>query len=234
MEKIIDNNGIELKKIIYDLQNSFSFPENFPNINKKTLRHYDFNEVYEYTIQFFENIDDNLEILIKYLKSNLSEDIKFTYRFKTEESFKMKWKKYLIFGKKFYKACNDLLGVRFIVKCNERELKEKLKIFYNDENCKIINFYENNKKTNDDGYRGIHIYFRYNKNSFPIEFQFWTRKDAILHFYTHEVIYKSTQDKEFWNYSKRLREWLDTIPESPANLEVDYVNYLYDIFNKEK
>lgn len=50
MEKIIDNNGIELKKIICDLQNSFSFPENFPNINKKTLKHYDFNEVCEYTI----------------------------------------------------------------------------------------------------------------------------------------------------------------------------------------
>lgn len=232
MEKIILNNGTELKKIIMDLQNSFSFPENFPNINKKTLRHYNFQEVYDYSIEFFENISEELNVLIKYLNDNLSKNIQVTYRLKTEASFKMKWEKYLSFGKKFYKACNDLLGIRFIVNCSEKELIENLKFFSNDENCKIINFY-NQEKTKDDGYRGIHIYFRYNRNSFPIEFQFWTRKDAILHFYTHEIIYKSKNINGL-EYSKQLREWLERIPKTPDNLEIDYINYLYGILNKEK
>lgn len=231
MEKILLNQGKELKKLIQDLQNSFSFNENFPNVNKKTLRYYDFEDVYLNALEFFENIDTSLNILLEYLNNNLSKDIEYTYRFKTKSSLKAKWEKNLQFGKKFYKACNDLLGIRFIMNCSERELLEKIKIFYDDKNCKIIDFYEKNK-TKDDGYRGVHIYFRFNKNSFPIEFQFWTRKDALLHFYTHEVIYKSKDKEKYLEYSNKLRKWFDDIPETPKGIEIDYINYLYSILNK--
>lgn len=231
MEKILLNQGKELKKLIQDLQNSFSFNENFPNVNKKTLRYYNFEDVYLNALEFFENIDTSLNILLEYLNNNLSKDIEYTYRFKTKSSLKAKWEKNLQFGKKFYKACNDLLGIRFIMNCSERELLEKIKIFYDDKNCKIIDFYEKNK-TKDDGYRGVHIYFRFNKNSFPIEFQFWTRKDALLHFYTHEVIYKSKDKEKYLEYSNKLRKWFDDIPETPKGIEIDYINYLYSILNK--
>lgn len=231
MEKILLNQGKELKKLIQDLQNSFSFNENFPNVNKKTLRYYDFEDVYLNALEFFENIDTSLNILLEYLNNNLSKDIEYTYRFKTKSSLKAKWEKNLQFGKKFYKACNDLLGIRFIMNCSERELLEKIKIFYDDKNCKIIDFYEKNK-TKDDGYRGVHIYFRFNRNSFPIEFQFWTRKDALLHFYTHEVIYKSKDKEKYLEYSNKLRKWFDDIPETPKGIEIDYINYLYSILNK--
>lgn len=108
-----------------------------------------------------------------------------------------------------------------------------MKIFIEDKDCLTINFYER-EKTKDDGYRAVHVYFRYNRNSFPIEFQFWTRKDAILHFYTHEVIYKNKENIAAWEYSKKLRKWLDSIPDFPNNLDIDYINYLYSILNKDR
>lgn len=234
MIRILKDNGIGIKSAIEKLQMSFSFPEGFPNINKKTLRHYDFEEVYDYSLEFFENSDENLKGLINYLNDNLTSKVRFTYRLKTRDSLKKKWEKYLVFGKKFYKGCNDLLGIRFIIDASKEELSAMIKNFENDGNCEIINFYEKNK-INDDGYRGIHVYFRYNRNSFPIEIQFWTRKDALLHFYTHEVIYKSDPENEvFWEYSGKLRQWLETIPVPPKDIEIDYINYLYDILNKDE
>lgn len=232
MEKIISDKGRQLKNIIKNLQNSFSFPIDFPNINKKTLRYYKCNEVYEYGLDFFDNISDCLTELLNYLNENTSVNVSITYRLKTEVSFKMKWEKNLSFGRKFYKACNDMLGVRFIINCSEDELIEKLKMFSEDKECLVINFYER-EKTKDDGYRGIHVYFRYNRNCFPVEFQFWTRKDAVLHFYTHEVIYKSKNSVNSWEYSKKLRKWLDNIPKAPDELEIEYINYLYGILNKD-
>lgn len=234
MIRILKDNGIGVKLNIKELQTSFSFPEGFPNINKKTLRYFNFEEVYDYSLEFFENSDENLKNLINYLNDNLTSKARFTYRLKTRDSMKKKWKKYTLFGKKFYKGCNDLLGIRFIVDASEEELIEMIQIFKSDQNCEIINFYEKNK-IKDDGYRGIHLYFRYNRNSFPIEIQFWTRKDALLHFYTHEVIYKSDPENEdFWEYSGKLRQWLDIIPVPPQGIEIDYINYLYDILNKDK
>ncbi|MGL5725977.1 hypothetical protein [Cetobacterium sp.] len=159
---------------------------------------------------------------------------RFTYRLKTYDSMKKKWDKYLEFGKKFYKGCNDLLGIRFIVDSSEEELIEMIEMFKNIKECEVINFYTNTK-TRDDGYRGIHVYFRYNRKCFPIELQFWTRKDALLHFYSHEVIYKSApENEEFWEYSGKLRNWLDNIPVPPKEIEIDYINYLYDVLNKDK
>ena len=101
------------------------------------------------------------------------------------------------------------------------------------ENVTKIDFYSN-VKTNDDGYRGIHLYFWYNRRSFPLEVQIWTVKDSLLHFYTHETIYKGINSDSKKNYAKELRTWLDSIPKSPDDIELDYIGYLYNVLNKDK
>lgn len=97
----------------------------------------------------------------------------------------------------------------------------------------IIDFYSKNK-TNDDGYRGIHMYFWYNRRGFPLEFQIWTVKDALLQFYTHEIIYKGNSSIPKKQYAKKLRKWLNLIPNSPDEIELDYIRYLYGVLNKDK
>lgn len=86
-------------------------------------------------------------------------------------------------------------------------------------------------KAVDDGYRGIHLYFRQNPKSFPIEIQFWTQKDALLHFYTHEIIYKKQPNSEALAYSYALRKCLENIPMMPSSVSVSFETYLYKILH---
>lgn len=93
--------------------------------------------------------------------------------------------------------------------------------------------YEKTKAV-DDGYRAIHLYFRNQPSCFPLEIQFWTFKDAILHFYTHEVIYKVKTEEESAEYSRALRAILDDLPSKPENVELSFETYLYKILHANR
>lgn len=219
---------------IKDIQNEYNLPEEVPNLKSKTLRHFDIDEMYLNGIDYYNSCEAFLRSFEDFLKQNLHTNTKFTSRFKTFESFEKKWEKNSREGqeKKFYKACNDILGYRFIVDCESEVLVNIInQIKLND--VTKIDFYSN-VKTNDDGYRGIHLYFWYNRRSFPLEVQIWTVKDSLLHFYTHETIYKGINSDSKKNYAKELRIWLDSIPKSPDDIELDYIGYLYNVLNKDK
>ena len=90
----------------------------------------------------------------------------------------------------------------------------------------VVNFYIS-PKIRDDGYRGIHLYFRDNPRCFPIELQFWTRRDWLLNKYTHEVIYKQNfKQDHILDYPQNLRNWIDHMPEKPGEI-LAYEDYLY-------
>ena len=95
-----------------------------------------------------------------------------------------------------------------------------------DKNYKIekIDFREKSK-ANDDGYRGIHIYFMNNPKSFRIEIQIWSKVDAILNFYTHQNIYKVNGDI---SYALSLRKWIDELPQNEG---FKFENYIWEIIN---
>lgn len=106
---------------------------------------------------------------------------------------------------------------------------EKISEIAKIDNYKIetVNFYDRPKK---DGYRGIHLYFKNNKKCYPVEIQFWTRKDWFLQRYTHEVIYKQSFDEDALNYSNNLRNWVDNIPVSPKEVD-SFIDYYYEVIN---
>lgn len=75
--------------------------------------------------------------------------------------------------------------------------------------------------------REIHLYFRHNPSCYPVEIQFWTRKDWLLDKYTHEVIYKQNFKQEhIINYSLALRKWIEQMPDKPEEI-ISYEDYLY-------
>lgn len=219
---------------IKDIQNKYNLPEGVPNLKSKTLRYFDIDEMYLNGIDYYNSCGEVFRSFENFLKENLHVNTRFTSRFKAFESFEKKWEKNSRIGqeKKFYKACNDILGYRFIVDCKEEDLVNLINSLKLDD-VTIIDFYSN-KKTNDDGYRGIHMYFWYNRRGFPIEFQIWTIKDALLQFYTHEIIYKGSNSVSKKQYAKELRNWLNLIPSGPSDLELDYIRYLYSVLNKDK
>lgn len=89
--------------------------------------------------------------------------------------------------------------------------------------CKIYNLER-------DGYQGLHVYFRANNHAFTIEFQFWTRVDALLNQYLRDTIYtKYDNYPEVVVYASHLREWLDNVPPLPHGPSIkSYVDYLYE------
>ena len=45
-------------------------------------------------------------------------------------------------------------------------------------------------KANDDGYRGVHVYYQRDPNYYPIEIQFNTLYDRQLNNWLHDYVYK--------------------------------------------
>lgn len=51
-------------------------------------------------------------------------------------------------------------------------------------------------KANDDGYRGVHIYFQLDNFHYPIEIQYNTYYDRQLNNWLHKYLYKKGYDNE--------------------------------------
>lgn len=164
------------------------------------------------------------------LKNKMNRLLPTSYRIKSANSFLNKWNKNIGNHKQIREVCNDIIGIRYIVHATEKELIQSvLKTVQNvNYNIDIVNFYEKPKAI-DDGYRGIHLYFRNNPACFPVEIQLWTFRDAILHFYTHEVIYKNKYSDEAITYSRTLRNILDSIPDAPKHINPSFIHYLYKL-----
>lgn len=51
-------------------------------------------------------------------------------------------------------------------------------------------------KANDDGYRGVHLYFQLSGTHYPIEIQYNTYFDRQLNNWLHKYLYKKAYPKE--------------------------------------
>ena len=136
------------------------------------------------------------------------------------------------------KVCNVTFALRFVVPFNRNTISEMVDKQFSDFSAKIVNYYSKTK-SKDDGYRGIHVYLKNNPRCFPVEIQYWNREDAILNFYTHEVIYKRVVNREISsfleevnNYSLALRKWVEKIPEKPKSLKKSFIDFWYEQFTE--
>ncbi|MCY6355269.1 hypothetical protein [Clostridium sp. ZS2-4] len=84
------------------------------------------------------------------------------------------------------KCYNDLLGIRIIVSDYDEILKQNLDIF------RVADM--RNGKVQDDGYRGIHLYYQKSNRHYPIEIQVNSEMDRKLNDWLHIHLYKHTKD----------------------------------------
>ena len=96
------------------------------------------------------------------------------------------------------KCFNDLLGIRVIVSSYEILEKYDLSLF------SVADM--RNGKANDDGYRGIHLYFQKTNRHYPIEIQINTSRDRQFNDWLHEDLYKYSKSN---NIGIKLRELYD-------------------------
>lgn len=180
----------------------------------------------EFTFFTLEYIQELVEIMDEY------EGVDFTFRYKDPASMIDKLKNETI-SKPLNKVLNDVLGLRFIINCDTDRLRHialELEEAYPIKNgiCRVVDQTEGKK--NDDGYKGIHIYSKFNNSTFPIEIQIWTRVHALLNEYLHDNIYKTGHaNSELDEHALELRDWLEAVPVLPDDFKVkSYVDFLYE------
>lgn len=117
------------------------------------------------------------------------------YRIKSMQSAILKYERYYP-DHQARKVFDDLLGFRSL--CDNYEDVLALKKF---PKLRVADMSKG--KANDDGYRGIHVYFQLDGIHYPIEIQYNTYYDRQLNNWLHKYFYKKKFDD---SVGCRLRE----------------------------
>jgi putative GTP pyrophosphokinase len=144
---------------------------------KKNLHHYDKASLLQDVDNAISFYDTQGEIL---------DGIAVDYRIKSEQSAHHKYERYYP-DTLAEKVFNDLLGFRSLCDSYSDILalgKEK--------NFRVADM--SMGKSNDDGYRGVHVYFQVDHYHYPIEIQYNTYYDRQLNNWLHSFLYKKEYD----------------------------------------
>lgn len=155
-----------LERISYRSQLSKSLKNTLRKFNKEEL----FDEINSLILYFTEH--ENI--------------ITHEHRIKSLQSCNLKYKKYYP-SVEVEKVFNDILGIRIIV--NDYTVVDNIIL---PDGVKIADM--RNGKANDDGYRGIHMYYQKDHYHYPIEIQFMTLKDRQFNEWLHIFLYKYVSD----------------------------------------
>lgn len=109
-------------------------------------------------------------------------DIVTDYRIKSIQSARLKYERYYP-DHQMGKVFNDMLGFRAL--CDNYEDVLQLSAC---ENIRVADM--SMGKANDDGYRGIHVYYQLSSYHYPIEIQYNTYYDRQLNNWLHKYVYK--------------------------------------------
>lgn len=143
----------------------------------------------------YESIIQDMDILKDY-----------AFRVKTEDSIMRKVSRYP--DKHAQQIFNDILGLRLIVD----DYPESYPDYF-----RVVDMSKG--KANDDGYRGVHLYYKKDNYSYIIEIQLWSKQDKEFNTWMHRKGYKTATSemllalrkaydlrllKTFEDYSRRL------------------------------
>lgn len=188
-EKMYDN-GFGLNKFGLPLEILEAL--SFENSLQKNLRKTTLHKITEK--QLFTEIQSLIDF---YMECELFDDLDLkenvSYRIKSIDSCKRKYEKYYP-NTEINKVFNDILGFRIITEY-DNILSLDLSAF------EVINMLDG--KSGDDGYRGIHLYYKKSNRHFPIEIQINNMHDRLFADWTHIYTYKYIKDKDISLYLRK-------------------------------
>ena len=152
-----------LDKLSYKSNLGISLKRNLHYFNKEDVM----NEMEEFT--FWLTINETIS------------ELALDYRIKSIESISSKFDRYYP-DHQLRKVFDDILGFRAF--CDSYD--DVLKLDF--PNIRIADMTKG--KANDDGYRGVHVYYQRDPNYYPIEIQFNTLYDRQLNNWLHDYVYK--------------------------------------------
>ena len=182
---ILDKIGLNI-----EILESLSYESKLGMSFKRTLSHFNKEEVLK-EIELINNWYFSLEII---------DDLPLDSRIKSVSSAKMKFERYYP-NATYNRVFNDILGFRVICKSYDEvlELEKEDKI-------RVVDM--SRGKSNDDGYRGIHVYYQRDNHHYPIEIQFNTYYDRQLNDWLHDKFYKRGYDS---SCGQLLRKYLKMV-----------------------
>ena len=175
---------------VFDIESvcrDFSFRSNLDKSFKNTLRKFDKEEL-------IKDVEDYRKFLLMQVDSLQATGL--SYRIKSLHSIKMKYEKNFPTNS-VTNSFNDILGIRIRVNSYSDILSIK------SDKLRVVDM--SNGKSNDDGYRGVHVYYQESNNHYPIEIQANTSRDYLFNRWLHRYVYKYKND----NIGRGLREVYD-------------------------
>ena len=165
--QILKKDGLSL-----EILNKLSYQSELGINLKKNLHYFEKNILFQELIcvnEWYDSCD---------LLYNIATD----YRIKSIQSAFFKYNRYFP-DHQTRKVFDDLLGFRTL--CDNYEEILKLKSY---EHIRIADMSKG--KANDDGYRGVHVYYQASNYHYPIEIQYNTFYDRQLNNWLHKYVYK--------------------------------------------
>ena len=165
-EQLLKLNGLSL-----EILDKLSYESKLGLPLKKNLHYFDrtllLNELKDMTEWL-----DGIEIL---------SEIALDYRIKSLDSIALKYNRYYP-DHQTRKVFNDILGFRAFCDNYDDVLS------FESEQFRVADMSKG--KANDDGYRGVHVYYQKSGKHYPIEIQFNTLFDRQLNNWLHDYLYK--------------------------------------------
>lgn len=122
------------------------------------------------------------EMIRFYQEAEILDNVDLDYRVKSEDSCIRKYEKFYP-EMRLEKVFNDILGFRMLIDSYNTLLEGEIP-----QEVRIVDM--SNGKANDDGYRGVHLYYQPNHFYYPIEIQANTYYDRQLNNWLHKYLYK--------------------------------------------
>lgn len=170
-----------------EILDSLSYKTNLAVSMKRTLRHFNKQDVLQ-DIRNAREWYNTLAIIYK---------LPIDLRIKSIGSAELKFNRYP--DSTFSRVFNDILGFRSI--CSNYEEVISLET---EEKIRIVDMSKGKK--NDDGYRGVHVYYQKDNFHYPIEIQFNTYYDRQFNDWMHDLFYKRGYDDAIGRYLRKSYE----------------------------
>jgi Region found in RelA / SpoT proteins. len=166
LDDILKLNGLSV-----GILERLSFRSTLGKSLKQNLHYFDYDELMEELCSAAYWLQERPEL----------EDIALDYRVKSKDSIELKYHRYYP-NRQVRQVFNDLLGFRAFCDSYDQLLGSCSEVF------RIVDMSKG--KSNDDGYRGVHLYYQKDNFHYPIEVQFNTLYDRQLNNWLHTFLYK--------------------------------------------